>query len=87
MTGRDLARAIKTTMTAEGIDPKHTRTWTHPLSASLVTWYGMALNLAGFDYCDECGSEGPIAEMVYPFDGADCCTCRHCPPYPKEGAA
>lgn len=50
-----------------------------PVPASnLMTWYGIVLNIAGMDYCDECGNEGLIEDMNYPYEGADSATCKVC---------
>lgn len=79
MTGLDLARRIRDVMTDEGISPLREYTWQgKPNAHHLVTWYGMALNLSGWDYCDECGNEHPEAALVRPEAGADCCCCQYC---------
>lgn len=83
MTGRDLARRIKQVLIDAGIDPSHSRTWNGKHAADMVTWYGMALNLSGWDYCDECGNEHPHAELFRPEPGAETCLCRWC--YPDSG--
>lgn len=78
MTGRELARRIRSAMTEAGIDPLVSRTWRGNYDAAMVQWYGMALNLSGWGYCDECGNEHPDAELYRPEPGADTCLCRWC---------
>ena len=74
-----LAHEIKRTMATAGIDPQHVSTWhVSEQSAQMVTWYGMALNIAGMDYCSDCGSERPMPELIYPYPEADCCQCPTC---------
>lgn len=71
---RALAHQIKGYMTlakaGNGIVSMH--------SGTLETWYGQILNAAGIDYCDECGSEHPFADLNYPYPGADSATCKLC---------
>lgn len=79
MNGLGLARRIRETMTRDGIAPHRSYTWAGKAHASdMVTWYGMALNLAGWDFCDECANEHPELNMIRPEPDADCCVCRWC---------
>lgn len=79
MSGRELAHRIKDVMIASGVNILRTHTWSnHPNASDLVTWYGMALNLSGWDWCDDCGNEYPEADLIRLEPGADCCSCKYC---------